>query len=82
MHKTSTYCNSDYNAVGQLHTVVEETLLRKVLDFSNAIASVRGRDVISEVLTQQLNNLLGINEYVIYTIQEGNRNFSPLLYDA
>ena len=82
MHKTSTYCNSDYNAVGQLHTVVEETLLRKVLDFSNAIASVRGRDVISEVLTQQLNNLLGINEYVIYTIQEGNRNFSTLLYDA
>ena len=52
-----------------------------LLSFSNAIASVRDKNVLATILQQQLKNLFHIGNYIIYAISEDKKTFHPILYD-
>jgi formate hydrogenlyase transcriptional activator len=54
----------------------------RLLSLSNAIASVRNKHVLFDVLKQQLSELFSINNYTIYTLNEDKTKHMPMLYDA
>ncbi|HTE27760.1 sigma-54-dependent Fis family transcriptional regulator [Flavitalea sp.] len=52
-----------------------------LLDFSNAIASVRDKYIFAKVLKQQLNKLFSIENYVISILGEDGQTVTQFLYD-
>ncbi len=52
-----------------------------LLEFSNAIASVRDKNLLSSILNQQLKKLFGIKEYAIHILSEDKKTHRPVFYD-
>ena len=53
----------------------------RILSFSNAIASVRDKNVLAKMLKRQLNELFHIEDYIIHAISENKKTHHPILYD-
>jgi len=53
----------------------------RLLEFSNAMASVRDKQVLGKILKNQLNDLFGIEDYVIHSLSSDKKTHRPLLYD-
>lgn len=53
-----------------------------LLEFSNSIASVRDNATISKILKKQLNDILLINDFVVYAISDDRSTIKPVLFDA
>jgi formate hydrogenlyase transcriptional activator len=54
----------------------------RLLKFSTAIASVRDKVVLSEILKIQLEELFSIKSYIIHALSEDKNSHMPLLYDT
>ena len=54
----------------------------RLLKFSTAIASVRDKVVLSEILKAQLEELFSIKSYTIHALSEDKNSYMPLLYDT
>lgn len=57
---------------------VEKT---KLLEFSNAIASVRDKGILGKILKRQLCELFGIEDYVIHALSPDKKTHRPILFD-
>ncbi|MDB5276556.1 MAG: family ATPase [Ferruginibacter sp.] len=53
----------------------------RLLEFSNAIASVRDTEVLAKILKTQLRELFGIEDYVIHALSTDKRTHRPILFD-
>jgi formate hydrogenlyase transcriptional activator len=53
----------------------------RLLAFSNAIASVSDRTMLSKTLKRQLKDLFDINEYVIHKLNANKTKHTPVLFD-
>lgn len=53
-----------------------------LLEFSNAIASVRDKFIFAKILKDQLKKLFSIDDYVINILSDDEQNIIELLYDA
>lgn len=53
----------------------------RILEFSNAMASVRDKHSLAKVLRQQLGELFQIEDYVIHALSEDRKTHRPVLFD-
>jgi formate hydrogenlyase transcriptional activator len=53
----------------------------RILAFSNAIASVRDKNVLAKLLKKQLKELFNITDYVIHALSDDKTKHSPILFD-
>lgn len=53
----------------------------RLLEFSNAMASVRDKQVLAKILKQQLMELFGIEDYVIHALSRDKKTHRPVLFD-
>jgi transcriptional regulator with GAF, ATPase, and Fis domain len=53
----------------------------RLLEFSNAIASVREKDVLAKIIKKQLKELFGIEDYAIHAISKDKKTHRPVLFD-
>ncbi|MET3981837.1 formate hydrogenlyase transcriptional activator [Mucilaginibacter sp. UYP25] len=53
----------------------------RLLEFSNAIASVRDSVVLSQILKAQLQELFGIDNYIIHALDPEKIKHKPVLFD-
>ncbi|MDN3656100.1 sigma 54-interacting transcriptional regulator [Ferruginibacter paludis] len=58
-----------------------ETEKSRLLEFSNAMASVRDKTILGEILSQQLKDIFSIESYVIHALSKDKKTYRPLLYD-
>lgn len=61
-----------------LEREIEKT---RLLEFSNAMASVRDRQTLAKILKNQLNELFGIEDYVIHVLSKDKKTHRPVLFD-
>ncbi len=61
--------------------VVREKEKSSLLEFSNAIASIREKYTLAKVLSHQLKDLFGIEDYAIHALSEDKKTHRPILYD-
>jgi len=52
-----------------------------LLAFSNTITSVRDKNVLAKILKQQLKDLFDITDYVIHSLSNDKRKYTPILFD-
>jgi formate hydrogenlyase transcriptional activator len=52
-----------------------------LLEFSNAIASVRDKNVLAKILKKQLTDLFAIKDYVIHALSDDKKTHRPILFD-
>lgn len=53
----------------------------RLLSFSNAIVSVRDKNVLAKILKKQLNDLFDITDYVIHFLSDDKQKHTPVLFD-
>jgi formate hydrogenlyase transcriptional activator len=53
----------------------------KLLEFSNAIASVLDKQVLAKSLKNQLKNLFGVEDYIIHALSTDKKTHRPILFD-
>ncbi|MEJ1241872.1 sigma 54-interacting transcriptional regulator [Chryseolinea sp. T2] len=53
----------------------------RLLEFSNAMASVRDKMVLGKLLKSHLKDLFGIEDYVIHALSKDKRTHRPVLFD-
>ncbi|WP_288879968.1 sigma 54-interacting transcriptional regulator [Pedobacter panaciterrae] len=76
------------NQIGMaiFHISINQEILDKerektrLLEFSNALASVREKELLSVVLRTQLKELFGIDDYIVHALNEDKKSFTPLLF--
>ena len=54
----------------------------RLLAFSNAIASVRDKEILAKIIKQQLKDLFNIKDYIIHSLNDNKQTFTPLIFDA
>ena len=69
------------NLIAKNETKAKEQEKTSLLEFSNAIASVREKDVLAKVLKKQLKQLFGIEDYAIHAISKDKKTHRPVLFD-
>jgi transcriptional regulator with GAF, ATPase, and Fis domain len=69
------------NLIAKNETKAREQEKTRLLEFSNAIASVREKDVLAKVLKKQLKQLFGIEDYAIHAISKDKKTHRPVLFD-
>jgi transcriptional regulator with GAF, ATPase, and Fis domain len=69
------------NLIAKNEIKAKEQEKTRLLEFSNAIASVREKDVLAKVLKKQLKQLFGIEDYVIHAISKNKKTHRPVLFD-
>ncbi|WP_254089540.1 sigma-54 interaction domain-containing protein [Dawidia soli] len=63
-------------------TVRERELEKaKLLEFSNAVASVRDKEVLGKILRVHLKELFDIDDYVIHALSKDKKTHRPVLFD-
>jgi formate hydrogenlyase transcriptional activator len=70
-----------YNIIANDEIKSREEEKSMLLEFSNAIASVRDGYIFAKVLNQQLNKLFSIKDYVINILSEDEKTIIRFLYD-
>ncbi|MDO6431153.1 sigma 54-interacting transcriptional regulator [Flavitalea sp. BT771] len=73
-------CISVANISANLEIKKRESEKERLLKFSNAIAPVRDKVTLSQILKTQLFELFGIENYVIHTFDPGKKAGFPLLF--
>ncbi len=53
----------------------------RLLEFSNAMASVEDKQLLGRILKQQLEDLFSIDFYVIHALSKDKKTFRPIFYD-
>ncbi|MDI1321221.1 MAG: sigma-54-dependent Fis family transcriptional regulator [Algoriphagus sp.] len=53
----------------------------RLLEFSNAMASVSDRQTLAKILKSQLKELFGIEDYVIHVLSKDKKTHRPVLFD-
>ncbi|MEO7047831.1 MAG: hypothetical protein ABI091_21210, partial [Ferruginibacter sp.] len=69
------------NIVAIEEIVGQEKEKSTLLQFSNAIASIREKYTLAKVLSHQLQDLFGIEDYAIHALSEDKKTHRPILYD-
>ncbi len=69
------------NLIAKDETSAREEEKTRLLEFSNAIASVREKDVLAKILKKQLKQLFGIEDYSIHAISKDKKTHRPVLFD-
>lgn len=69
------------NIIAHEKILAREEEKTRLLEFSNALASVRDKQVLAKILRQQLKELFGIEDYVIHCLSKDKKTHRPLLYD-
>jgi transcriptional regulator with GAF, ATPase, and Fis domain len=74
-------------SVAYLNIIANDDIIKreeekaKLIEFSNAIASVRDKEVLAKVLKIQLAEIYGASDYVFFLINKDRYTFCPFLYD-
>jgi formate hydrogenlyase transcriptional activator len=69
------------NIMANEEIVQREKEKTRLLAFSNAITSARDKNLLAKVLKKQLQELFGIQEYVIHSLSDDKQTHTPILYD-
>ncbi|WP_259067909.1 sigma-54 interaction domain-containing protein [Mucilaginibacter sp. X4EP1] len=69
------------NIVANEEIAEREKEKSRLLAFSNAIASVRDKNVLAKILKEQLRDLFNIKDYVIHSLSDNKQAHTPILFD-
>lgn len=69
------------NIVANREIAQREQEKARLLAFSNAIASVRDKNILAKILKKQLNDLFDIPDYVIHALSDDKQTYTPILFD-
>lgn len=69
------------NILANEEIVEREKEKSRLLAFSNAIASVRDKQVLAKIIKGQLKDLFDIKDYVIHSLTDDKKCFTPLIFD-
>ncbi|MEO7046700.1 MAG: sigma 54-interacting transcriptional regulator, partial [Ferruginibacter sp.] len=69
------------NIIANEEIYVRENEKTRLLEFSNAMASVKDKKQLGRILKQHLKELFSINFYVIHAISQDKKTFRPIFYD-
>ena len=70
------------NIIANMEIAQREQEKARLLSFSNAIASVRDKNILAKILKSQLKDLFDIADYVIHALSDDKRTYTPILFDA
>lgn len=74
-------CISVANILANQEIKSRENEKERLLKFSNAIAPLRDKTLLSQVLTTQLGDLFNISDFIIHLVNIDRLDFLPFLYD-
>jgi transcriptional regulator with GAF, ATPase, and Fis domain len=69
------------NIIANMEIAQREQEKARLLSFSNAIASVRDKNILAKILKQQLKDLFDITDYVIHALSDNKQTYTPILFD-
>lgn len=69
------------NILANEKILAKEAEKTRLLEFSNAMASAGDQQTLAKVLKNQLNELFGINDYVIHILDNDKSAYRPVLFD-
>jgi transcriptional regulator with GAF, ATPase, and Fis domain len=69
------------NILANEKIIAKEAEKTRLLEFSNAMASVRDKQMLAKMLKSQLNELFGIEDYVIHVLSKDKKTHRPVLFD-
>ncbi|MDN3654214.1 sigma 54-interacting transcriptional regulator [Ferruginibacter paludis] len=69
------------NILANEEILAREAEKTRLLEFSNAMASVSDKQMLAKILKNQLNELFGIEDYVIHVLSKDKRTHRPILFD-
>ncbi|MCQ6957014.1 sigma 54-interacting transcriptional regulator [Mucilaginibacter aquariorum] len=75
-------CISVANIIANQEIKLREKEKERLLGFSNAVATVRDKEALSQILKVQLQELFSINNYSIYILDKERKNYKPVFNDT
>ena len=69
------------NIIANQEIAQREQEKARLLSFSNAIASVRDKNILAKLLKKQLKDLFEITDYVIHSLSDDKQTYTPILFD-